>query len=224
MTKMTLTTENGVAFDAIVVGPEDSDKAIMIIHDWWGMLPYNREWAERFAKLGYRAMVVDLYDGELASDAQEAGEMMRGIDQEVADRKLLRAMDYLKQGRRKLAVLGWSFGGRQALQATLLDPESIDATVLYYCRLVDDEEALRPINGPILAVFAEQERTWPEKMQHFAAAMSAAGKTLRTRSYNAGHGFVNPNSERYDAAAAADAWRATETFLQEALGKSSAAA
>jgi carboxymethylenebutenolidase len=221
---MTLTTENGVGFDAIVVGPEDTGRAILIIHDWWGMLPYNREWADRFAKLGYRAMVVDLYDGELASDAQEAGEMMRGIDQEIADRKLLRAMEYLKDGGRKLAVLGWSFGGRQALQATLLDPESVDASVLYYCRLVDDEEALRPITGPILAVFAEQERTWPEKMEHFAAAMAAAGKTLRTRSYDAGHGFVNPSSERYDAAAAADAWRATEAFLQEALGKSSAAA
>ena len=69
-------------------------------------------------------VITDLYDGEHAHDAQEAGEMMRGLDQEVTDRKLLTALAWLKGSGRRVAVLGWSLGGHQALQTTILEPES----------------------------------------------------------------------------------------------------
>lgn len=214
---MTLTTADGIAFETEWTGPEQSDRAVMLLHDWWGVLDYNRVWAERFAAQGYLSLIVDLYDGEHATDTEEAGEMMRSLDQDVADRKLFSALEWLKGGNRKVAVLGWSLGGYQALQATLLDPENIDATVLYYCRLNNDSEALSGIRGPVLGVFAEQERTWPEKMERFAVAMRAAGKDLETCSYDAGHGFANPASSRYDEDVSAQAWAVTVDFLRRAL-------
>lgn len=217
MKAMTLTTDNGIPFNVEIAGPEDARAAVMILHDWWGVLDYNRNWAERLAEAGYRVMIVDLYDGENATDAQEAGEMMRNLDQEVADRKLMTALAWLKAGSPRVAVLGWSLGGHQALQAAILDPETVDAAVLFYCRLINDLESLRTLNGPVLAVFAEQERTWPEKMERFGALMSEAGKPLEVKSYAAGHGFVNPRSARFDAAAAEDGWQVTLDFLHRAL-------
>ncbi len=211
---MTLKTRDGIEFDTYETGPADACAGVLIIHDWWGMLKYNREWADRLAELGYRVLVADLYDGVRAHNAQEAGELMRSIDQDEADSKLLAAIDRLKKGGcQQIAALGWSFGGRQAMQAALLDPESVVSAVLFYCRMLTDPEALADLGGPVLAIYSTTETTWPEKMERFDRAMAEAGRMVESRAFEAGHGFVNPESERYDATAAEEAWAATTEFL-----------
>src|SRR5512139_3745227 len=100
---MMLKTPDGTEFEVFEFGPEEAKFAVLIIHDWWGVLDYNREWAQRLAAEGYRTMVIDLYDGERARSAAQAGEMMRTLDQEIADIKLLAAIKHLNQGGRKLA-------------------------------------------------------------------------------------------------------------------------
>lgn len=211
---MILQTPDGIEFEALVDGPEDATAGVLIVHDWWGVLDYNKQWAERLAAQGYKALVIDLYDGERARTAEEAGEMMRSLDQDVADSKLVSAIDYLKSGGRPLAALGWSFGGRQAMQAALLDPEAVKATVLFYCRMVTDVDQLSQLGGPVLALYAQSERTWPDKMEKFNHAMAKAGKEVETVTYNADHGFVNPDSERYNHEAAEDSWQRVHDFLQ----------
>lgn len=214
---MMLKTRDGTEFEVAEFGPEDAKFAVLIIHDWWGVLDYNWEWAERLAGEGYRAMVIDLYDGERARSAEQAGEMMRALEQEIADSKLLAAINHLKQGGRKLASLGWSFGGRQALQAALLDPESVTAAVMYYCRMLNDVEQLQQLSGPVLAIYSETEKSWPEKMERFTAAMAEAGRTVESHSFNAGHGFVNPGSERYNGDVAEQTWQLVRDFLARNL-------
>lgn len=210
---MMLKTADGTEFDVSEYGPEEAKLAVLIIHDWWGVLEYNKEWAERLAAEGYRAMVVDLYDGERARSAEQAGEMMRTLDQEIADSKLLAAIDHLKQGGRRLASLGWSFGGRQALQAALLEPEAVVAAVMFYCRMLNDVEQLQQLSGPVLAIYSETEKSWPDKMDRFSDAMAEAGRNVESHSFNAGHGFVNPGSERFNAEVAEQSWQLVKDFL-----------
>ncbi len=214
MAMMTLRTQDGNEVEAYVTGPDDARHGILVLHDWWGVLKYNREWADRLAALGYRVMVLDLYDGEKASNAEQAGELMRNLDQDVADNKLLAGLNHLKQGGRKVTTLGWSLGGRQALLAALLDPEVVDSAVVFYCRMVSDADALAQLGGPVLAIYAEQERTWPEKMEGFNKAMAAAGKSVETHSFPAGHGFANPGSERYSEQYTNRSWELVKAFLQ----------
>lgn len=214
MAMMVLKTHEGDEVETYVTGPDTASHAVLIIHDWWGVLKYNQQWADRLAALGYKAMVIDLYDGEKASNAEEAGDLMRNLDQDLADDKLLTALEYLKQGGRKVTTLGWSLGGRQALLAALLDPETVNSAILFYCRMVTDADALRELSGPVLALYAEQERTWPAKMESFTQAMATAGKTVETHTFDAGHGFVNPGSERYNEAIANRAWDVVKEFMQ----------
>ena len=214
---MSLKTLAGEEFNIYERGPADAESGVLIIHDWWGVKPYNIHWAERFADLGYRAVVLDLYDDYTPKDAQEAGEMMRNIDQDTADRKLKAALDLLKAKQRHIAVLGWSFGGQQAQLATFLDPEAIDATIFYYSRVLIEPELLATLQGPVLAIFSETERTWPEKQEKWQAAMAAAGKAYVSHSYAADHGFVNPESPRFDAEAAERSWEAVVDFLKRQL-------
>jgi len=214
---MMLKTPDGTEFEVSEFGPDDAKLGVLIIHDWWGVLDYNHEWAQRLAAEGYRTMVIDLYDGERARSAEQAGEMMRSLDQDVADTKLLAAINYLKQGGRKLASLGWSFGGRQAMQAALLEPESVVAAVMYYCRMLNDVEQLQQLSGPVLAIYSETEKSWPDKMDRFSVAMGEAGRKVESHSFNAGHGFVNPGSERFNSEIAEQTWLLVKDFLARNL-------
>ena len=214
---MQLTSRLGDNFDCYSAGESSAEKAILIIHDWWGMKSYNQEWADLFAEQGYRALAIDLYNGETPGDAQEAGEMMRNIDQEAADAKLIAALEYLSKSHKKVAVLGWSFGGLQAQFATQLDPQAVAAMVFFYCRVITEPESVASLQGPVLGIFSETERTWPEKQEKWIAAMEAAGKRYEYHSFNADHGFVNPESPRFDKEATEASWKLSLDFLDRNL-------
>src|SRR6266480_1313341 len=59
-----------------LVTPESRGRhpAIVVIHEWWGLVPWVKEQANNFAQQGYVALAVDLYHGKSASDPNEAHE------------------------------------------------------------------------------------------------------------------------------------------------------
>ncbi|WP_172838785.1 dienelactone hydrolase family protein [Solemya velesiana gill symbiont] len=161
-----------------------------------GDAPHNIKWANTLAEqVNCQAIVVDLYDTRVTDDPETASTWMREIDQELADKKLLAALEWLEQPNRKLATYGCSFGGKESMQATLLAPEKISATAAAYCRMETDLEKLKTLHGPVLAIYAEQERTMPEKRENFEAAMKDAGKLTKAVSFDAAHGFTNPTKD-----------------------------
>jgi carboxymethylenebutenolidase len=210
---MELVTTNGEPFELVPCGADASDRSVLILHDWWGVTDYPLEWGRRLGALGYGAAVIDLYDGETPNDREAAAARMRSIDPQLAARKVRAALDHLYEPGGRLATLGWSFGGIQALQAAVANPDRIAAAVLFYCRLVTDVDTLRRLAGPILAIYAESERTWPEKQHRFAEAMSTAGKIVESHSFSAAHGFVNPGSERFDPVATERSWQIATDFF-----------
>ncbi|MCG8014589.1 MAG: dienelactone hydrolase family protein [Candidatus Thiodiazotropha sp. 'RUGA'] len=212
-----LTTEQGERFQAYLTGSDECRGGILILHEWWGVKPHNRQWADQFADAGYQALVVDLYDGRVTDDAEKAALWMREIDQQAADHKLIAALEYLARDGRKIAVYGCSFGGKQAMQATLLKPELVDATAIAYCRMETDPSKLAHLQDPVLAIYAEQERNWPDKQHAFEQAMREAGKHTESVSYDAAHGFTNPTSPRYDEAADKAAWQVVIDFFQQEI-------
>ena len=214
-----LHTADARPFEVYLAGPEDAGAAVMILHEWWGIKPHNRTWADRLADLGYRCMVVDLYDGRVTDDPEEASGWMREIDQEVADAKLKAALAFLSAPDRRIATYGCSFGGKESMQASLLAPQQVAATIVAYCRMETDVEKLKTLQGPVLAIYAQQERNWPQKQEDFEVAMAFAGKDTQGVGYDAAHGFTNPDSPRYDAEADRDAWETIVRFLAFNLGK-----
>ena len=95
--------------------------------------------------------------------------------------------------------------------------KAVRAAVLFYCRMLSDVGQLEQLGGPVLAVYAKNEQTWPAKMDNFNKAMAAAEKMVETVCYDAAHGFVNPTSERYNADLAEDAFQKTRAFLDRVM-------
>jgi carboxymethylenebutenolidase len=213
-TTLTFRTPDGVPFAAYVAGDKQASQAVLILHEWWGLKDHNRGWADHFARAGYWALAIDLYDGRVTDDRQVAAGWMRELNQVQADAKLATALEVLALHGRPVATFGFSLGGRESFAATFLRPELVGATVVGYCRMPAEVEALRALHGPVLAIYAERERTWPEKQQAFEAAMAAAGRVTESLRFDAAHGFMDPDSPNFDPAASDATWQATLAFLQ----------
>lgn len=214
----TLKTADGKSFQVYTVGAKDAKRGILVVHEFWGLNDHIKSWADRFAAMGYRAMAVDLYDGKVATDPDTAKRYMVEVNQDAANAKLRATLEALKAPHRKIATIGWCFGGGQSLQATLQEPESVDATVIYYGPLVTDADQLSFIKGPVLGIFAKQDTfITPEKVKAFEQAMKSAGKSLEVHVYDAKHAFANPSGTAYDSAAAKQSWEVTKKFLAKNL-------
>jgi carboxymethylenebutenolidase len=105
------------------------------------------------------------------------------------------------------------------LNTAKLFPDELDAAVIYYGHVTDDEEALRPINTPILGHFGMEDRGIPvDDVDRFERALEHLRKDYTIHYYEgAGHAFANPTGQRYNAEAAEVAWQRTLEFLNQRL-------
>lgn len=222
--EVTYATVNGKEVTGYLAQPENTGgntPGIIVIHEWWGLNDNIRMMADKLAGEGYSALAVDMYYGKVAESSDSAGTYARSVDQEEGIDNLTQAYGYLaeQQGAENIGVIGWCFGGGWSLQAALAHPEKIDATVIYYGRLVTDSEQLQKLQMPVLGIFgAEDEGIPPETVREFESALNQSGVSNSIHIYEgAGHAFANPSGTRYKEDAAEDAWQKTVSFLQENL-------
>ena len=197
--------------------------AIVVIHEWWGLVPWVKEQAEKLAGQGYVALAVDLYRGKSTSDPSTAGELAHSLPPGRVPQDLDAAFNYLASRRdvdkNKIGSIGWCMGGGWSLQLAEHEPR-LAACVVNYGALPKSSADLQAIHAPVLGNFGAEDHGIPPQAVHaFESAMKAAGKQVNVKIYaGAGHAFENPNNKRgYRSAATADAWRRTVTFLNEEL-------
>lgn len=193
--------------------------AVILIHEWWGLNDNIRAMADRLAAEGYIVLAIDLYGGEVAKNSAEARQFMLSVveDPELANANIRGAYEFVSStaGAPKVGSIGWCFGGGWSLNTALLFPDDLDATVIYYGQVTDDDEKLGPINSPILGLFAADDTGIKVgTVEAFGAALERLRKDHEILVYpGVGHGFANPTGNNYDEAAASDAWRRTLEFL-----------
>jgi len=199
--------------------------AIVVIHEWWGLNDWVKEQASRLADQGYVTLAIDLYRGKVATTADEAHELMRGVPNDRSTKDLLAASSYLRSQKnvnpKKVGSIGWCMGGGYSLDLAINDPQ-LAAAVINYGHLASESDTLKRINAPILGLFGGQDRGIPvEDVQKFAAELKKLGKTVDVTVYpDAGHAFENPNNKQgYRAGDAADAWDRTVKFFAQYLKK-----
>jgi carboxymethylenebutenolidase len=214
-----------LAFPADMVEPLP---AIIVIHEWWGLNDNIRAMADRLAGEGYIVFAVDLYGGEVADSPESARQLMLSVVEhpEQAAENIRKAYDFVNTtaGAPKVGSLGWCFGGGWSLNTAMLFPNDLDAAVIYYGQVTDDEERLREINVPILGLFgADDTGISVESVQLFEAALERLRKNHEIQIYpGAGHAFANPTGQNYNAEVAEDAWKRTLEFFGHNLASDSA--
>ncbi|HEX4038354.1 MAG TPA: dienelactone hydrolase family protein [Acidobacteriaceae bacterium] len=190
---------------------------LIVIHEWWGLNDWIKQQAQHFADQGYVVLAVDLYRGKVATDAETAHELSRGLPPDRAVRDLTAAADYLAHRAgvdpHSVGAIGWCMGGGYAAQLAVADP-SLRAVVINYGSLPTDPASLQKIHAAVLGNFGAQDHgITPEDVHAFETALHSMGKSIDVKEYpDAGHAFENPNNtggyrpddardaaERYDA-------------------------
>jgi carboxymethylenebutenolidase len=217
-------TVNGVeakGYLATPKGGESSLPGIIVIHEWWGLNDNIRSMADQLAGQGYRALAVDLYDGASATTPGDAQKLMSAAmeKRDALIENLKQAYAYLSPDGQKVGTIGWCFGGGWSLATALALPDQIDATVIYYGRLVTDENELSKLQMPIIGFFGAEDGGIPVDSVHaFESALKSLGKDAEIHIYDgAGHAFANPSGTNYREGPAKDAWRRTLDFFAKHL-------
>lgn len=197
---------------------EGNYPGIVMIHENRGLRPEIRSMVEQLAREGYMVLGVDLL-GKVVETQAEARELTANYDQQKGIENMKAAVSYLKSnGATKVASLGWCFGGAQSLQLSL-SGQALDATVIYYGRLVTTTEGLSPIKWPVLGVFGGADQSISvESVNQFDAALDSIGVANEIYIYpGVGHAFANPSGMNYAANETKDAWGKTVAFLGKYL-------
>jgi carboxymethylenebutenolidase len=221
------TTPDGKTVTAALALPDGDGPhpAVLLVHEWWGLNDQIRTMAVEFARLGYVALAVDLYDGSVATTPERAKQLSGAVQGPAALDTVAGWVNWLNshdsvsktiEGRAKLGTIGWCFGGTWSLNTSIAHP--VDATVVYYGKVNRPATDLAHLNGPVMGHFAKRDQ-WitASLVKEFTDAMAEVGKTPDVFWYDADHAFANPTGNRYDAEDAALAWTRTTDFLAKNL-------
>lgn len=202
---------------------------VVVVQEWWGLVPQIERVADRLAAEGFTALAPDLYHGEIAehTEMDKAGHLMSTLPIARAVDDMQAAVAYLlahpATTGTSVGVIGFCMGGMLALRLAAAGGASIGAAVPYYgAPLGDDSIDWSTLRAPVLGHFAERDDFFgPEPVRALEAQLRASGHEVEFRIHpGTGHGFTNEENPlgNWDPAATAVAWDATIAFLHEHLG------
>jgi carboxymethylenebutenolidase len=193
-----------------------SGPGVIVIQEWWGLVPHIKEVADRFAAAGYVALAPDLYRGESSTEPDGAGKLMMGLNLTQAAKDMSGAVDELirRSGRNKVGVVGFCMGGGLTLALACQRPDAVAAAAPFYG--VVPWPSAQPDWDKLTAVveghYAEHDDfASPEMSRVLEADLVSRGKNAKIHVYpTTHHAFFNDTrSDVFDAAAAQTAWERT---------------
>lgn len=197
---------------------------VIVIQEWWGLVPHIREVCDRLAREGFVALAPDLFRGEATTDPDEAGRLMMHLEIPRAARDLdgavaaLLGQDAVEGAR--VGALGFCMGGQLALFAATRN-RRVGAVVDCYGIHPQVTLELSGLEAPVLGIFAEQDGfVPPAAAKKLESDLRDAGKRCEFTIFpGVQHAFLNDSRpDVYDAAAAERAWGQILAFLRAELG------
>src|SRR6185369_14999472 len=133
---------------------------VIVIQEWWGLVPHIKDLADRFAGEGYVALAPDLYHGETTTSPDRAGKLMMSLRIDEAEKELRGAVKYLHNQSavepKKIGTIGFCMGGLLSLYAASKNPE-VNACVIFYGGFPGVEPDLPNLKAPVLGIYAGKD-------------------------------------------------------------------
>ncbi len=217
-----------LAYDDERTGPRPG---VLVVHDWTGVGSYAKGRAEMLAAQGYVAFALDMYGRDVRPKTQEECAKQAGIYR--ADRGLMRARAVagLEQLRKleivdpkRIAVIGYCFGGGVALELTRAGADLAGVVVFHGNLDTPNPDDAKNIKGKVLICHgADDPYVPPAQVVAFEDEMRRAGVDWTLVSYGgAVHSFTRPDAgsdnskgAAYNEAADKRSWGAMTQFFNE---------
>jgi carboxymethylenebutenolidase len=212
---------HGSSFRGYEAVPEGSSAgSVLIVHEWFGLNDNMRAHADQFAALGFHALAVDLFDGQVAGDAASARRLAAGLNTDHAMQVMEGAIDYVRSrpnATGKVGIAGFCLGGAVALAAASRR-DDVSATVTFGGLPAPQYADVSRISAPVMGHYGLRDPVLPiAHPKAVFAALSAAGKRAWLHEYDAGHAFMRSTSQSYRANVAELAWQRTAGLFREEL-------
>jgi carboxymethylenebutenolidase len=195
-------------------------RGVLVIHENKGLNDWVRSVAGRFAGAGYSALAIDLLSeeggtGHFADPAQataalgaaKPGRFVADLNSGITELQM-------RVPGRKIAVVGFCFGGGLVWQLLASGIPEVSAAVPFYGPLPDNPDFAGSKQTAVLAFYGALDTRVTGSQAAAKAALDRAGLVNDiVVEPDADHAFFNDTGPRYNAAAAADAWgRVLEWF------------
>ena len=217
---------NGEEAYAYIAQPNDEaiHPGVVLIQEWWGIEPHVLDLANKLAEQGFVVAVPDLYEGQVATEPNDAMRMIMMIQGNIdkAVNKVIGALNTVKNmpnvEPKKMGLIGFCVGGFVTYKTAERYPDLAAVVPFYGAGYDPTPQDIANVNAPILAIYGSQDQSIPqEQTQKIEQEYKDAGKDITVKVYDAGHAFINPTHGMGNEAAAADAWPLAINFLREHL-------
>jgi carboxymethylenebutenolidase len=188
---------------------------VLVIHENRGLTDHIRVVAGRFAAAGFSALAIDLLSEEggtaaIGDEAQVAA-ILAGVPPERFDADMKAGVSEL--GRRlpgkRLAAIGFCFGGGMVWRLLAAGERRLSAAAPFYGPFPEGGD-LRNAKAAVLGVYGGLDARVGATRPAAQAAIAAAGLKSRILVFTeADHAFFNDTGARFNAPAAAEAYRQT---------------
>jgi carboxymethylenebutenolidase len=196
-----------------------SGPGVVVIQEWWGLVPHIEQIVDRFAAEGFCAIAPDLYHGKTTTSPDEAGRMLMELDAERAEKEIGAAGAYLLSRpectSKTYGVVGFCMGGALAQYAATKEP-NVGAAVSFYGGFKSVTYDWANLRAPLLLIYAEDDQGVPvANGRALETQLEEMGKDVQLVVYpGMNHAFFNDTGRSYNAAAAADGWKRTLDFFR----------
>jgi len=202
----------------------ESRGAVLVIHENKGLNDWVRSVAGRLAGAGYSALAIDLLSEEGGAatfpDPAAATAALAKVDPQRFIADLRSGLDELTRRApgRKLAVVGFCFGGGLAWRLLAAGEPRLAAAVPFYGPAADSGDFAGSRNAAVLGIYAALDARVNASEPQARAALEKAGLVFElVTEPDADHAFFNDTSQRYNPAAAADAWKRLQDWFARHL-------
>lgn len=221
---ITFRSNGSTAEGYLAVPAGGSGPGVLVLQEWWGLVPHITEVCDRYAAEGFLALAPDLYHGESSTEPDGAGKLMMGLNLARAGKDLSGAVDELRtrSGRDGIGVVGYCMGGGLALVVAAQRPDAVKAAAPYYGVIPwpsaqPDWSALR---ATVVGEYAEHDDfASPAAAAALQDQLRGLGKDATLHVHpGTQHAFFNDSRpEVYDAAATATAFARTLALFRSTL-------
>ena len=201
---------------------------VMVIQEWWGLVPQIKGVCDLLATEGYVALAPDLYHGEMAAhdEMDKAGELMTSLPPDRAARDMSGAVtaliDHDSTVGDSVGVVGFCMGGMLSFLIAAQEGDRVAAVAPYYgAPLGDGEPDWSGLTAKVEGHFAESDDFFPpDAVNELARRLRSMGKDVTVHVHaGTGHAFTNEENAlgTYDADASAAALANTLALLASTL-------
>ncbi|MFC3533271.1 dienelactone hydrolase family protein [Vogesella facilis] len=197
-------------------------KAVVLLHEIFGITPYMRRLATFYAVLGYSVYVPALFHRQASGlaldyqrDAALAQDLLARLDLAQLTAELLDFVAGLRQRHGRLAVVGFCLGGRLAYRLSCR--EVADCAVAFYGGRIHEDLPQWGVNRCPLQLHYGQDDAMirPQQVEQVLAFLG--GKAVGYIYPDSGHGFCCSERSTFHQATSMEAAANTLLFLNRHL-------